>query len=525
VRAFAAAVGTAALALGAPAVSGALVFCAGSTGAECTGGTYPATGDGLQNAIAAADTNVDIGGGSNTVRIGLGTYKRTNGAGFHTVGGNIEIEGAGQATVLTTDAASNRTVLGVDGSASAAAVRNLRVDIAGDANGIFQFQRVSDVRVTGPGRAIVAISLLPGARLSRAVIDPASFYFEGVTGYGPVTIEDVAILMRRGTASDIAVGLNADPAAANTEATVRHLTVLGDGQPITRGVLSQAIGPPNGPHTLTVNVRDSVLRNLSTPLVRDGDTSADPAKRGVANIAYRYSSLDETKNSGTNDGAFLPGPGNLADPDPLFAPDLSPGPGSPLIDSGDPAGPEAGESPIDVAGFPRVAGTRRDIGAFEFRPPGTADGLVGPIGTPPTLTVASASGLALSPEAFRAAARGPSVSAARRAKVGTTVRYVLNVDASVRFSVRQSLPGRRVTRRGKVRCVKPSAKLRKARRCKRSKTRGAFTQAGRAGSNAFRFRGRARGRKLKPGRYVLVAVPAANGLKGAAIRTPFRIVR
>jgi hypothetical protein len=499
------------------------VFCVGTSGADCDG-VYAGTGDVLQQVITYADNNVPIGGGSNTVRIGAGTFKRTNGEGFHSAGGSLEIEGSGQSTVLTTDTASNRIVLGVDPPATAAAVRNLRVDIAGDANGISSFQRVSDVRVTGPGRAVVAISLKPGGRLSRAVIDPASFYFEGVIGYGPVTIEDVAIRMRRGPGAVIAVGLNASDTAATTESTVRHLTVIGDGQAGTRGVLSQAIGGASGTRTLTVNVRDSVLRNLSTPLIRSGD-NVDPTKPGTANLAFRYSSLDAAKNSSTGPGVLTSGPGNLADPDPLFAPDLSPTAGSQLIDAGDPAGAEAGDSPTDAAGNPRVVGPRRDIGAFEFRPVAVTDGPADQSGPRPIATVASASALALAPRTFRAAARGPSVSAARRAKVGTTVSYRLNVDASVRFSVRQSLPGRRVKKRGKVDCVKPSVKLRKARRCTRTKTRGTFTQNGKAGSNSFRFRGRARGRKLKPGRYTLVAMPTAGGVKGAAIRTRFRIVK
>ncbi len=50
-------------------------------------------------------------------------------------------------------------------------------------------------------------------------------------------------------------------------------------------------------------------------------------------------------------------------------------------------------------------------------------------------------------------------------------------------------------------------------------------RTGIAGKNSFRFTGRLNGRKLKPGRYRLLATPTAGGLKGKASSTGFRIVR
>ncbi len=37
-----------------------------------------------------------------------------------------------------------------------------------------------------------------------------------------------------------------------------------------------------------------------------------------------------------------------------------------------------------------------------------------------------------------------------------------------------------------------------------------------AGSNSFEFKGKVKGKKLKKGKYVLVAVPSAGGLTGAS---------
>lgn len=102
--------------------------------------------------------------------------------------------------------------------------------------------------------------------------------------------------------------------------------------------------------------------------------------------------------------------------------------------------------------------------------------------------------LRLSPRAFRAAHRGPSISP----RAGTRVTYALGSRARVRFAVQRAV-------RGRYRRV-----------------RGAFTHRGSSGTNSFLFSGRVRGRRLRPGRYRLVAtIPGAAPPK----RTGFRIVR
>jgi DNA-binding beta-propeller fold protein YncE len=102
--------------------------------------------------------------------------------------------------------------------------------------------------------------------------------------------------------------------------------------------------------------------------------------------------------------------------------------------------------------------------------------------------------LRLSPRAFRAARGGPPISR----RVGARVTYLLAAPARVRFAVQRAV-------RGRYRRV-----------------RGAFTHRGSLGTNSFRFSGRIRGRRLRPGRYRLVArIPGATARK----RTGFRIVR
>jgi hypothetical protein len=102
--------------------------------------------------------------------------------------------------------------------------------------------------------------------------------------------------------------------------------------------------------------------------------------------------------------------------------------------------------------------------------------------------------LRLSPRAFRAARRGPSIAP----RGGTRVTYALAAPARVRFAVQRAV-------RGTYRRV-----------------RGAFTHQGSRGTNSFHFSGRVRGRRLRPGRYRLVATTRGAP---APKRTRFRIVR
>ena len=129
--------------------------------------------------------------------------------------------------------------------------------------------------------------------------------------------------------------------------------------------------------------------------------------------------------------------------------------------------------------------------------------------------------LALSRTVFAAFSSRPSMRRARAR--GTRVSYRLSEAATATFRVQRVLAGRRV--RGH--CVRPSRANRGRRRCTRYRTlRGSFSHTGTAGRNRFRFSGRLRGRKLRPGRYRLVATAtdaAAN--RSDPVRRLFRIIR
>jgi hypothetical protein len=109
-----------------------------------------------------------------------------------------------------------------------------------------------------------------------------------------------------------------------------------------------------------------------------------------------------------------------------------------------------------------------------------------------------ARGLAIRPKTIRPQA--PSVAAPAR------VSYRLSEAATMRFRIQRC---RRVKRKTRCRTL-----------------RGAFTHAGKAGTNRFRFTGFLRNRALKAGRYRLVGTPtdlAKN--KGKSVRASFRIKR
>jgi hypothetical protein len=128
--------------------------------------------------------------------------------------------------------------------------------------------------------------------------------------------------------------------------------------------------------------------------------------------------------------------------------------------------------------------------------------------------------LRLTPKAFLAASSGPTVKAAK-ASVGTIVRFALSGSGSTRFTVQRALPGRRSGKR----CVRPRKQNAKAKHCTRWSTVGSFTRTGATASKKFRFTGRLKGHRLKPGAYRLVAVATNSaGVKGPQKTASFRIL-
>jgi PKD repeat protein len=110
-----------------------------------------------------------------------------------------------------------------------------------------------------------------------------------------------------------------------------------------------------------------------------------------------------------------------------------------------------------------------------------------------------------------------ATSAAKKPKRGSAFRFALSDAADVTITIHSLTPGRV----SKGRCVKPSRKLRRAKRCTRATRKGVLRRAGAAGANNVPFSGRIGTKALRPGRY-----RATLGTPGAKSRTArFKIVK
>ncbi len=494
----------------APGSAAASNYCVGAVAvAECAG-NYQATGAGLQSALEDADNNADIGGTPDTVRIGPGSYSAVSG--FRTIGGDISVVGSGPTTVLSSSGGTaNDTVLALKlGGTPAAAVRDLQVQLTGtQAEAIWDFSEVTDVHIGGPGTVFdKGIRLPPGGRVTRVLIDPAH-----VSGFGAAivatsgVIEDSLIRVDRPAGSGYAFGIVASSLSpSGTDAlSVRHVSILGDGSPKSIGLIVEGRRSEAGVVTEAVHLRDSLIHGFEYALDREGTPGTPSAGctptcfEGLANIDIRYSSLALTPTIEEGPGATSTDQGNLADPPPGLDLNGSPQAGSPLIDAGDPASPEAGDSATDLAGHARVLNGRRDIGAFEFVPlPATPSPSPSPTGaasespTPPPHVAPVISGLTLSHTRFR---RGSPP------KRGTAIHFTISAPVTYTLRIDRVLGGHLRRSHGKPLCS--LANRARGRRCRLYRRESALTGVTQAGSVGIAFSGRIGSKRLGPGLYHL----------------------
>ena len=260
---------------------------------------------------------------------------------------------------------------------------------------------------------------------------------------------------------------------------------------------------------LTATLRNSIARAEGSGV----DLLADRATIGADFSSFNTRSLE---NGGV---APEPGSGTNVGGDPLLAADYSLQPGSPLIDRGDPADVLPGE--FDLAGAARAldgngdCAAVPDIGAFE-RPDACP-----PPNLPPQLTNVSVTNRVFAPVAKRA-----STTRKRKVKRGTRFRYTLSEPARVTIAIERALPGRVRGRGTRKRCVKPTARNRKARRCKRYKRVTRLVVNEQAGRQSTAFTGRVKRRALKPGPYRARLVASdALGARSRERRIALRVVR
>jgi PKD domain len=148
---------------------------------------------------------------------------------------------------------------------------------------------------------------------------------------------------------------------------------------------------------------------------------------------------------------------------------------------------------------------------------------VAPPAATPDRIAPSLTRLALSPTRFRAGkAATPTTAAKRRAPAGTTIRFRLSEPAGVSLVVERLTTGRRSGKR----CVKPSRKNARKRKCTLAKRAGTLARRGVKGSNRVAFSGRIGKNALRAGSYRL-SVRARDGAGNASrtVTKTFTVVR
>jgi parallel beta-helix repeat protein/predicted outer membrane repeat protein len=312
--------------------------------------------------------------------------------------------------------------------------------------------------------------------------------------------------------------------------TVTGNTATGKGGGIYLGgaassltAINSTIGGNTAPAGAGVYV-DAGSAGLTHVTLADGlftDTGATPGTSTLRGTIVGSCAGGAPASQGANlePGATcgLAGPGDKPGADPLLGPLQNnggptdtrlPAPGSPALDAAAGCPPPA----TDQRGIARPQLSTCDIGAAEV--------VVPPPPPPPRVL-----GLRFVPATFRAARRGSALGTSarrRRPPVGSSLRFRLDQASTVRFTLRRKRAGRRSGRR----CVAPTRRNRRARRCTRLVAlRGAYERTRAAGAYALRFTGRWRGRRLAPGGYRLTAVARERARAGSPARADFRIVR
>jgi PKD domain len=241
-----------------------------------------------------------------------------------------------------------------------------------------QAATVADSSIT----AGTGISGSPTARRVRITANIGALLSTDVSTI-TATFDDLLIVLVAGASAPQGVSVSSSGMFGPTAitATLRHLTVIGDGEPGSVGVASTAV-PAGNPATTQVTLASSILRGLGHALTQSASGSGQ-----TANLSVDYSDYDPagltSSDTTMGAGSISPGPHSLnVDPsfvstsasasDPAHPDEFTLPVTSPVVDAGDPAALATGEPTTDLAGNPRVVqgrpgGPRTDMGAFEFQ--------------------------------------------------------------------------------------------------------------------------------------------------------------
>ena len=353
-----------------------------------------------------------------------------------------------------------------------------RTTVTAATNGVMTNGETEDLAVDAGGTGVLQIAGSLDRSIVRSNDGPAV-----ALGANAALRDTVAI--SRGSRAAVDVG-------RGSTATARNVTAVSSG-----GVALHASAGTDTPAIDggRLNARNVIARGAAADVRAEG-----PGCSGSLCAEITLAS----SNFRTSQGAVTDGGGNQSG-DPLFADapteDFHLLSGSPAIDAGTDDGSLGA---TDLEGRPRTLGAAPDIGAYEFPPPGTPSGGPGGPGGGPG-----------APDTFP-----PLIT-----HVGVTrsaIKFVLSEDAAVTLTVQRVRPGRR----GRGRCVKPTRKLRRAKRCKRFVRVGVLKRNGVKGANSVPFKSKIGKRRLPAGRYRLLASAVdAAGNRSTPVKAGFRVAR
>jgi hypothetical protein len=386
-------------ALALPLVAGATRWCVAEPACLPGGGVEePATGPGLQSALAAAEAHTNVGGADEVV-IGPGTFNESGG--FRYDGADeVVIRGAGEgATKLTKDAVAASSVMALEakpGSAPSLSALTIVLPVVKDDTGLGMNEgRVENVAIesgagspTSTGLALnggvfshgsisvqegtgaeprggeILYTSIHGAPNGVDATSKATLRGDRILASAPLVSFDTNPLIVEDTVLDMGgstnIGAEIHAVSADTVAKLRHDLIVHGGH-TALDVLAQSANA-------AVTIENSIFAETEASIglfAEGGKTAAvftnyssyelgtviESAKPG-ASVHFEHENMRSTLPSFVSP---LTGDYHLA-------------PGSPLIDAGTPGTTLAVEEfPTDVAGNPRIAHGRRDVGPYEYQ--------------------------------------------------------------------------------------------------------------------------------------------------------------